>query len=359
MSVCLAMVCKNESKLIRAALQSVKPFITHWSIVDTGSTDGTQAIIQEELSSLPGVLHHADWRNWAHNRTQAIDLAKQSGADFIFLLDADEVVSSQLRSVILDKDSVYWVTIQYGSIAYQRPNILSAKHAWHYVGVTHEYLTAAPDAPKEEILPITLVTNPTRAFKSKERCLEDARLLEIALGLEPENTRYAFYLAQSYRDAGDYYKAIEWYEIRAAMGGWYEEVWYSYLQVACIKIWLKYPEVNVISDLGRAYEYRPSRPETLGVLVRYLRLQGWTELAFFFAKKAKIATPSKDKLFVDNSYAVWRNLDEYAILAFWTGHYRESIWACETLLSERALPPDQIERVLQNRRYSITKLEEV
>ena len=39
--------------------------------------------------------------------------------------------------------------------------------------------------------------------------------------------RYAFYTAQSYRDADMPEKAIEWYAKRANLGGWYEEVYYS------------------------------------------------------------------------------------------------------------------------------------
>ena len=43
---------------------------------------------------------------------------------------------------------------------------------------------------------------------------------------EPDNLRYEFYVAQSFFDATDYEKAMEWYEKRAVKGGWDEEVWY-------------------------------------------------------------------------------------------------------------------------------------
>lgn len=44
-------------------------------------------------------------------------------------------------------------------------------------------------------------------------------------------TRYLFYLAQSWRDAGEPDKAIAAYIRRAAMGGWEEEVFYARYQV--------------------------------------------------------------------------------------------------------------------------------
>ena len=58
----------------------------------------------------------------------------------------------------------------------------------------------------------------------------DARLLREGLEKEPDNRRYWFYLAQSYRDAGRQQEAAETYAKRAEMGGWEEEAWYARLQ---------------------------------------------------------------------------------------------------------------------------------
>jgi hypothetical protein len=40
----LVMIVKNEAHGIRETLESFKPFIDRWTILDTGSTDGTQRI---------------------------------------------------------------------------------------------------------------------------------------------------------------------------------------------------------------------------------------------------------------------------------------------------------------------------
>src|SRR5208282_257231 len=247
MSVCLAMICKNESALIRVALASVKPFIDRWVVVDTGSTDGTQDIVRDEMKGIPGTLLERPWLNWAHNRTEGIDLAKQTGADFVFILDADErvVVPADFK-LQLDPSNAYWVNIHYGAITYARPNILSSRHTWKYVGVTHEYLAASENPPRVQ-LPITLETNPARTDKTPEKCALDAKLLEEGLIAEPENSRYRFYLAQSYRDCGQIEKAIGNYEMRAKAGGWFEEVWYSLFQVALLKEQMKSPEEEVIA----------------------------------------------------------------------------------------------------------------
>ena len=53
-TVCLCMIVKNEAPVIARCLDSVRPLITHWVIVDTGSTDGTQDIIREHSARSSG-----------------------------------------------------------------------------------------------------------------------------------------------------------------------------------------------------------------------------------------------------------------------------------------------------------------
>src|ERR1700733_3920461 len=47
--ICLNMIVKDESRIIKRCLDSVKPFIDYWVIVDTGSKDGTQKIIKKHM----------------------------------------------------------------------------------------------------------------------------------------------------------------------------------------------------------------------------------------------------------------------------------------------------------------------
>jgi hypothetical protein len=70
------MIVKNEASVIRRCLDSVIPVIDSWVIVDTGSTDGTQDIIRSHMSSIPGLLHQSEWRDFAYNRSESLRLAR-------------------------------------------------------------------------------------------------------------------------------------------------------------------------------------------------------------------------------------------------------------------------------------------
>ena len=53
---------------------------------------------------------------------------------------------------------------------------------------------------------------------------------------EPHNVRYYFYLANSYHDTGRSEEAINFYKKRIELGGWNQEVWYSYFRIGkCFK----------------------------------------------------------------------------------------------------------------------------
>ena len=57
-TICLNMICKNESKIITRLFDSILPIIDCYCICDTGSTDSTKQIIKEyfEIRNIPGKI---------------------------------------------------------------------------------------------------------------------------------------------------------------------------------------------------------------------------------------------------------------------------------------------------------------
>ena len=68
------MIVKNEALRIGTVLASYRPYIDAWTILDTGSTDGTQDLIRRELGGIPGNLHEEPFVDFATSRNRALDL---------------------------------------------------------------------------------------------------------------------------------------------------------------------------------------------------------------------------------------------------------------------------------------------
>src|SRR5437667_11971813 len=97
---------------------------------------------------------------------------------------------------------------------------------------------------------------------------------------------------------GNLTQAIEWYEKRASMGGWDEEVWYSLYQVARLHQRLGFAWALVLDAYLRAYEFRPTRIEPIYQIARFYRERGQYHLGYLFSR-AVIATPyPKDFVFI-------------------------------------------------------------
>ncbi len=356
-TICLNMIVKNEAHVMARCLTDVKHLIDYWVIVDTGSTDGTQEVIKELLQSIPGELHERPWVNFGHNRTEALNLARGK-ADYIFVNDADEVVEAPTGFIWPDLTADgYYINAIHGNTRFARLALIASRSRSRYQGVLHEYVEF--DAPyqtgnlTELIIRIYSDGGRSQHIDVKEKYAKDAVILEQALLDEPNNARYVFYLAQSYRDSEQWQKSLEAYQKRVALGGWDEEIWYSLFEIANNSHRLSLPWPVVIERYLTAYQYRPKRAETLVELARYCRGQSQNALAHLFSQQAiKIAKPD-DLLFVNNAVYDWLALDEYAIACYWINEYAECERACRELLANPKLPSSEHARILSNLNWAL------
>jgi glycosyltransferase involved in cell wall biosynthesis len=135
-TLCLNMIVKNEAGVICRCLDSVRPIVDHWVIVDTGSTDGTQDIIRQHLRDLPGELHERPWLDFAHNRSEALELARGK-SDYTLIIDADDTLEfepdTHLPALTAD---FYTFDIADTGIAYRRTQLVRSALPWLCKGVT-------------------------------------------------------------------------------------------------------------------------------------------------------------------------------------------------------------------------------
>lgn len=351
------MIVKNEAHVIARCIASVRPLITSWCIVDTGSTDGTQDLLGKELADLPGDLHERPWQDFGHNRSEAIELARGK-ADYDLVMDADDVLVIPDRFVMpqLTADS-YEIRVEHGGISHYRVHFFRGDLDFHYVGVLHEVIWSGLGRTLARLDGLTYrCAHDGARSADPQKFHKDAAVLEKALEAEPDNARSAFYLAQSWRDAGEHVKAAAAYERRAAMGGWPEEVWYSLYERARLADRLREDDDVVIAHYMRAFESRPQRAEALCDLARSLRQRNRLAAAYPFARAASDIPRPNDILFVEDAVYTWRSLDELGVAAFYAGLFREALAANQRLLAGRALPVSERARVQKNLEFGLEKL---
>jgi hypothetical protein len=352
------MIVKNEARVLARCFASLRPLIHAWSIVDTGSSDGTQALIRRELGDLPGELHERPWKNFGHNRSESLALARER-ADYLLIVDADEELEIPPGFAMPELTAEQYLLMHRLKSApetgWRRGTLVKAALPWRYEGVLHEYITC--DEPhRSEPLPGLVVWNypdGARNANPLEKYAADARVLEAALETEPENGRYVFYLAQSYRDSNQLEKAVKAYERRVALGGWVEESFYAAFQIGVLGERLGWDSGPVAAAYLRAYQLRPERAESLCALATHYRHNAQWALAELFARAAVAIPRPADILFVDDSVYRWRALDELAISTFYVGKKSESLALNQRLLEDPELPAHERPRIEKNMSFSV------
>ncbi len=359
MKVCLNMIVKDEARVIQRCLASVRPFIDCWLIVDTGSTDGTQDLIRDYLRDVPGELCERPWRSFGENRSEALALARDR-ADYTLVIDADEelVAAPGFRLPALEADE-YLVPCRfdYSATMWFRITLLKSALPWRYEGVVHEFATCDRERSSANLTALSVLchtdgarnADPTLKFK------RDAELLEQALARDPDNPRNVFYLAQSYRDAGDIERALVAYERRVGLAGWFEEVWYSLFQIAVLKHRRGHDWPSVLAAYLRAYQYNPARAEPLVCLATHYRQKGEWALSELFARTSAGMKKPTEILLVDESTYDWRAKDELAIASYYREKYEESANLTRELLTGAKLPESERARVEKNLEFAAAR----
>lgn len=377
----LTMIVKNEAAIIERCLASVKPLLTRWCIVDTGSTDGTQDIIKKCMADLPGQLHERPWKEYDGSRTEAMDLARIEcgGEGWLLLIDADEQATFTGNPTLGDYDCYNaWITRCEICTPWARPMFARANKRWYYVLPRHEGLYCHDDGPScptplDEVLVLSSYEGARAKEDGYERFMRDAAVLEKWLAQNHSHfaaARAVFYVAQSYQtaaknkqpyDRAALQKATLNYLRRVEMGGFVQETFSACYQAAQCMAELGYPWERTQQTFLRAFSLRTTRAEPLFNIARYYRVQGDEEraagrdgsgqyaLAELFARRAVTIGPTRDHFpDVDHPVYTWRAKDELAIaLTFLNGH-AEARDLNRHILKWPDLSPDDRRRVEAN-----------
>jgi glycosyltransferase involved in cell wall biosynthesis len=150
--ICLNMIVKNESRIIRRLLESVVDLLDFYCICDTGSTDNTIELIETffQEKGIPGKIIQEPFRDFGYNRSFALKACESVPAEYILLLDADMIfwrnpkINMDEIKQSLSAGEAFYIFQGSDTYYYKNTRIVKNNLGFSYWGVTHEYV----DYPK-------------------------------------------------------------------------------------------------------------------------------------------------------------------------------------------------------------------
>jgi glycosyltransferase involved in cell wall biosynthesis len=355
--VVLTMIVKNEEHVIERVLVSCLPIIDTYCIVDTGSTDNTKQIIKDFFDSrgITGKLIDFPFTNFEECRNQTIIHGKELG-DFGFWIDADEelILNDDFNKTNFDlllstNKDIYTLDCNYSGMLYKRTQLYNLKSDFEWYGPVHEALR------KKDLSDCSIgsfnmgyvkITPDGNSWKTdlSEKYENHAKiLLEYQEQNNWKDPRWTFYLAQSYRDAGQVLlnkdikdekginlikKSVHYYKQRLTeKPGYLDEKFYSQLMVARLSYFFASNE-DVFLELIRCEEYNFSnRCEHLFSIVSYLQREKMFKSADLYCTKALkyIKDGLKSNLFVEQFIYDWAFYDTYGTNLFYINDLENSL----------------------------------
>lgn len=351
-TICLNMIVKNEHKAIERCLASVKPLIDYWVIYDTGSTDGTQDLIRNALKDIPGELHESPWIDFAHNRNEAL-FAAYGKADYLLFIDADEQLSFPEGYVLpeLTEDCYLAIVRSPEELEYERATLIKNASDWKWVGVLHENIESVNPKTFTTWKDVVNLSNTQDGYRysDPQKYMKDALVLEKALETDPENTRYVFYLAQSYCNAKEYELSLKNYQKRASMqAGCPREIFWSQYCVGRLQELLARSQEEIMTSYCKAFELNQTRAEPIYHLANLcIRTEKYSIAYGLLRMGLEIPLP-KDGMYVDRTIYDFGMLEAYGICSFLMGRVYEAKELMEKLLTLPKLPEEVQVRAKNN-----------
>ena len=354
------MIVRDEAKIITRCLDSVRHLIDDYVILDTGSKDNTIPIIRDYFKqhNIPGIIRESKFKDFSSSRNEAYRLCKNS--EYILLIDADMrlVINSKFNKNNLVADA-YYLDQTNGDLKYENIRLVKYNKDFIYKGVTHEYLDV--NYAITDRLTTLSINDFNDGGSKKEKFTRDIKLLEVSLEAEPENTRSLFYLANSYKDSGNYPKALHFYKRRIEKLGWSEERYVACTYAIQCLAELAKPTFEVLALALYAQKILPHRIEALYEALKYVRCVGNEEdqeIAYDLGQEYMNSIPQTG-LFLDKSINEWKYFDELSILAYLNQDKYTYRLLINKILDEKLYTKDQEERILRNAEFYKEEYEQV
>lgn len=208
------LLVKDEAASVEGVVSAVLPYAEGVTVLDTGSTDGTQDLVRRVANRETDILREGTWEGYAQSRNRLMQLDRELRGDqsavFQLMLSADEYVRNgeRLREQLeaqreSDVDLFRVRVVIDDDTTMMRPIVFRTGSVWRYVDAdcgVHEF-PAHPD-PQAKIVDLDgvhidhVVSDPERRVATVWEV--HVPLLKEALARNPDNARALTFLVQSY-----------------------------------------------------------------------------------------------------------------------------------------------------------------
>jgi glycosyltransferase involved in cell wall biosynthesis len=358
----LMMIVKNEAETLPRLAASLAGQIDHYTIVDTGSTDDTVALIPTLFGDVPGVVIEDEWRAYGESRNVALEAAREH-TDWLVTFDADEIFEGRLpRELLDDTHKGIEALTRFGPLSYFNLRLVRSNAGWRWFGRVHDYL-GLPDGPTELLQTHEFqVLHRGDGGNRPTKWLRELELLRADHAEQPENARTVMYLARGFDDLGLAAEAAHWYRKRLAMGGWDEELFLARWRLGATLIAVGDAAAGC-GELWRSWGERPWRAEPLGTLAEHYRTTSQWRLAWEACELAHRRCGAQplpdgvapvehgDRLFVHTDVCEWRIAYEQSIVAWYVDEREQGRKLLDYVIARPDLPADIRVAAENNRRY--------
>ena len=281
----LVMIVKDSGDNIISMLNSVKNYIDHWTILDTGSTDDTMINIEKTMQNIPGNLYDGSklysdpFIDFSTARNRALDLAGER-CTFTIILDDIHHLIEDPKPILLTETSPkdgYYVTICDDDKTYTDLRIIKTKSNSRYIHKISEKLVCNTTGKLPIILHSSGIDVP-----SKDKLHADVTLLKQELELYPNDTRLMINLGNILLQVDNKSEAIKIFSdvIKQNKRDTYD------LDARILKLMSADNMESVFSMLSKTCKKYPNNPTVLYLRALYYRQMDNMDKAYTWIQKA-------------------------------------------------------------------------
>ena len=230
MELSVALIVKNEEKVLARCLESIKDLVSEIIIVDTGSTDTTKDIALKYTNK----IYDFKWINdFSAARNFSFDKCTK---DWIIWLDADDVIKEndkeKIRKLDFSDKEIILCKYEYAhdeydnsTLSFKRERIIKRSLNLRWEQPIHEYLPLNGKIYQTDI--------EIHHYKQANNSERNLNILQDIIKKNPNDSRLQYYLGKELYDFGKFDDAKKWLKkfVNNPLS-WWEDKYSAYLKLA-------------------------------------------------------------------------------------------------------------------------------